>query len=178
MLFRSYCFAIITCGGSIGGTGAYLAKELARKGITLNYVTPLLMPDCTVFYYNIEPKEKTDARIAEAEKRLSGIKAELEAETGQKATGISSKVFRPMYHFMAKTKKFYATNACVGCAMCAKNCPDNAIKMKSGKPVWVKISCTKCSACINRCPKSAIQYGKATEKRRRYVNPVLKGGQQ
>lgn len=173
-----YCFAIITCGGGIGGAGKFLEKELAAKGIVLRYVTPLLTPDCTVFYYNIGPKEKNDARLADAKERLAEIKADLEAQKEQRSTGISSKALRPMYHVMAKTKAFYVNDACIGCGMCAKNCPDSAIKMKDKKPVWVKNSCTKCSACINRCPNAAIQYGRATEKRERYVNPILKGGKQ
>ena len=171
-----YVFAIITCGGGIGGAGAFLKKELAAKGLTLQYLTPLLMPDCTVFYYNIEPKEKTDARLADAERRLAKIKADLDAEKKLPAKGLSSKALRPMYHAMAGTKKFTVTDTCVGCSLCAKNCPDSAIQMENGRPIWVKKRCTKCAACINRCPKAAIQYGKATEKRGRYVNPILKGG--
>ena len=171
-----YVFAIVTCGGSIGGTGAFLAKELAAKNLTLRYVTPLLTPDCTVFYYNVETEEKNNARLADAEKRLAEIKADLVGLKEQKAKSVSSKALRPMYHAMAKTKKFYATDACIGCGMCARNCQDGAIEMKDKKPVWVKKNCTKCAACINRCPKAAIQYGKATEKRRRYINPILKGG--
>lgn len=171
-----YVFAVITCGGGIGGAGAFLAKELSDKGLPLRYVTPLLMPDCTVFYYNLASKEENNARLSDAEKRLSEIKADLDAKKERKAKGISSKALRPLYHFMSGTKAFRVTEDCIGCGMCARNCPDNAIRMEDGKPVWVKKNCIKCSACINRCPKTAIQYGKGTVKRNRYVNPILKGG--
>lgn len=169
-----YVFSVITCGGGIAGAGAFLAKELAAKGLRLSYATPLLMPDCTVFYYNLETDENNASRLSAAGVRLSEIKAELEAKKEKKARGFFSEVMRIMYRASEKTKKFYATDACVGCGMCEKNCPDAAIEIRNGKPVWIKKNCTKCAACINRCPQKAIQYGKATEKRRRYVNPILK----
>ena len=171
-----YVFAIVTCGASIGGTGTFLANELAKKGLTLSYVTPLVMPDNGVFYYDLDTKEKTDAILEKAKDRLNVIKSELQAQKKQSPKGASSKALRPMYHFMAKTKGFRVRENCIGCGMCAKNCPDSAIVMKAKKPIWLKKQCTKCSACINRCPVRAIEFGKKTEKRNRYVNPVLKGG--
>ena len=173
-----YSFAIITCGGGIGSAGNYLAKELSAKGITLNYLSPVVMPDNTVFYYDLDPQEKMDTMLAEAEKRLTAIRAELGAETKQSIQPKSAKLFRAMYHSMNKTKGFYVSDACIRCGMCAANCPDGIIKMSEGKPTWAEKVCTKCAACINRCPVSAIQYGKATEKRRRYVNPIIKGEEQ
>ena len=173
-----YCFAIITCGGGIGSAGNYLAQELSAKGITLNYLSPVVMPDNAVFYYDLDPQEKMDTMLAEAEKRLTAIRAELDAETKQSIQPKSAKLFRAMYHSMNKTKGFYVTDACIRCGMCATNCPDGIIKISEGKPTWTEKACTKCAACINRCPVSAIQYGKATEKRRRYVNPIIKGEEQ
>lgn len=170
-----YCFSIITCGGGIGSADNYLAKELLEKGIPLNYLSPVVMPDNAVFYYNLDPQEKMDTLLSDAENRLTDIRAELDAETRNDIQPKSSKLFRAMYHAMSKTKGFYVTEACVSCGMCAENCPDGIIKMHDGKPTWTAKSCTKCAACINRCPVSAIQYGKATEKRRRYVNPIIKG---
>ena len=173
-----YCFAIITCGGGIGSTGNYLAKELSAKRITLNYLSPVVMPDTAVFYYDLDPQEKMGTMLSEAEKRLAAIRAELDAETKQSIQPKSAKLFRAMYHSMNKTKGFYVTDACISCGMCAANCPDGIIKMSESKPTWTEKACTTCAACINRCPVSAIQYGKATEKRRRYVNPIIKGEEQ
>lgn len=173
-----YCFAIITCGGGIGSAGNHLAQKLSEKGFALNYLSPVVMPDNAVFYYNLDPQEKMDILLSEAENRLMNIRSELDKETVQNIKPKSSKLCQTMYHAMNKTKGFYVTGSCVSCGMCAENCPDGIIKIHEGKPIWTEKSCTHCTACINRCPVSAIQYGKTTEKRRRYVNPILNGEEQ
>lgn len=71
------------------------------------------------------------------------------------------------------TEKFYTTNACNGCALCEEICRELAIQLVDGRPDWIKEKCSHCTTCINRCPQRAIQYGKATEKPGRYVNPNI-----
>ena len=166
-----YFFAVITCGGGIGGSGGFLYKEFAGKGLRLNYVTSLLMPDDTIFYYNLKPKEETDARVAAAREELVRIREEIQEKKEREPKRMPSKVWRPFYHMAMGTGKFWATEACIGCGMCERNCPDEAIELQDGRPVWKKEKCTKCTACINRCPVQAIQFGKGTVKRNRYVNP-------
>lgn len=172
-----YVYAVITCGGSIGGAGGYLRSELAKREITLNAVFELLMPDNTVFYYKVTNKTETERRLLQAEEKLNEISNSI-AENCKKdiGSGTVSKAMRSIYHIMNGTKCFYVNEQCVSCGMCERICPDEAIEIRDKKPVWVKSHCTKCSACINRCPKQAIQYGKGTEKRERYTNPYLKEG--
>lgn len=170
---NGYTFAVVTCGGSIGGTGALLKSELKKRGITLNHTYALKMPDNAVFYYDVAGKEAIKVRLEEAEKALEQIKSQIH----NKVTGKSSlklglaKVMRPIYHKMSSTKRFSVTEECIHCGKCERNCPEQAICMKNGIAEWEKSHCVMCSACINRCPVQAIQYGKGTRKRNRYVNP-------
>lgn len=171
---NGYSFAVITCGGSIGGTGALLRSELQKRDIKLDNAYPLKMPDNAVFYYDVVNKEQAKAAIEESEKKLKEIIGQIkEKKTGNPSLKLVAKAMRPVYHMMASTKRFAVTEQCIHCGKCEKNCPDKAIKMKDGVPEWKKSSCVMCSACINRCPVQAIQYGKRTVKRNRYSNPFL-----
>jgi len=45
---------------------------------------------------------------------------------------------------------------CVGCGMCAKNCPRKAIEMKKKLPKFDVQACIRCFCCQELCPKEAI----------------------
>lgn len=171
----AYVYAVITCGGGISQAGAVLKKKLKARGLELQYVTPLLMPDNSMLFYQIPPSEEGKGRLLDAEVRLGEIKNDIishkQMEIGN-AT-ILSNIVGAGYHLCNKTAKFYANENCIGCGLCERNCPQKVITLKAGKPQWTKETCSKCSACINRCPKQAIQYGKSTTKRNRYVNPEI-----
>lgn len=173
---HGYVYAVITCGGSIGGSGGLLREMLAKRKIKLNNVFELLMPDNAMLFYNIPKGNEVSERLVNAEKHITEIKNKITAHEEKPVKGgATAKIGRTAYRLFRSTKKFYADNSCVGCGLCARNCPDKAIEMKGGKPHWIKDVCTKCTACINRCPSKAIQYGKATIKRNRYVNPFFGG---
>jgi Pyruvate/2-oxoacid:ferredoxin oxidoreductase delta subunit len=57
------------------------------------------------------------------------------------------------------SKLFFATEKCNGCAVCARNCPVGAIKMKGmsrPRPYWT-FSCEGCMRCMNFCPEEAVE---------------------
>lgn len=53
-------------------------------------------------------------------------------------------------------RRFHATENCVGCGICAGECPQNNIKIENGKPKFGK-SCVGCMACSFVCPKDALK---------------------
>ena len=79
------------------------------------------------------------------------------------------------FHLARATKNFFLVDGCTGCGLCAERCPDKAIEITDGKPVWVKERCEICFRCLHHCPAFAIQYGQGkTKKHGQYRNPYTK----
>lgn len=169
-----YVYSVITCGGGISQAGAVLRKRLQKRNVRLDYVTALLMPDNYILLYS-NKAEGWEPLLAKADERLLEIANDIAARKriAIKNHTVISDVMAGMYRRARKTAKFYAEDACTGCGMCARNCPENAIEIENGRPVWKKDTCAQCLACINRCPVRAIQYGRRTRKQGRYVHPDL-----
>jgi len=55
----------------------------------------------------------------------------------------------------------YFSPKCIGCGNCAASCPESAVIMEDGHPVFARDRCTGCFACADRCPVNAIEgYGR------------------
>lgn len=170
-----YVYCVITCGASTGSADKTLARKLGRE---IDYSFSLRMPDNYVIMYNPCSAEKAKKFIAHADRELETICAEINAcekECSESSKGKINSIFLPkLYNVFRTTKKFYATDKCVSCGRCARLCPENAIEIKNGKPVWIKSKCQHCTSCINRCPAEAIQFGKGTLSRGRYSYEKVK----
>ena len=171
-----FVYAVIPCGASIGAAGGLLKSELKKRGLELQRLDALVVPDGALIFYDIDAPEKMEQQLAAATKELASIKQAVDRREGNSIKGspVMGRVNLAAYHACMSTKAFYADEKCVGCGKCASICPAGAIEMVDGRPTWTKSKCLKCCGCINRCPVSAIQYGKRTASRGRYVNPVLK----
>ena len=90
---------------------------------------------------------------------------------GDKLGKFMEVVYPGFYKTLSKTSHLHVEDTCIGCGLCAKNCPVNAIEMKDGKPAWVKKNCAMCLSCLHRCPKFAIQYDDKTKDHGQYLHP-------
>lgn len=168
-------YVVMSCGSSCGAAGLYAQRLLARKGLHMVGFASVVMPENYLALFRTPEREEASGIVRWSErktKRISRAIALYQPLPKERVTPLgwfSSSVLNPLFvRFLVKDRKFSATEACVGCGLCAKVCPTGNIRIEEGKPVW-QGSCIHCMACINHCPKGAIEYGRATKRRHRYL---------
>ena len=171
------CFYIATYGTTPGASW-YLAQKALNAGSDSSFDAfyGVRMPDIWTPIFNLSDREKVARINANAEMQIEEIIYLVQSKAaGNYMKSRLPAAVRAVYPFwydrMRKTEHFAVTDDCVGCGLCEKKCPVQAIEMKDGKPVWIKEQCTMCLGCLHRCPKFAIQYGKKTAKHGQYRNP-------
>ena len=45
---------------------------------------------------------------------------------------------------------------CIGCGICKKNCPSDAVKVEDFHATIDGTKCTGCGTCAEKCPKKSI----------------------
>ena len=167
----AYIFAACTCGDETGLTEKHLKKDLAKQDLTLDAFFAFQMPET---YVNL-PGFKLDTPDNE-QRKINATKNSL-TETlkliQQRAKGsfnkfkggasfLKSNNLKSLFYALLITdRKFIVSDACIGCGICAKNCPLQNITIENDRPHW-NGHCTNCMSCYHRCPKNAINFGKAT----------------
>ena len=135
----------------------------------------VMMPDTWTPMFDLTYQKKID----EGENQLQHIITKIQTKTngdfvkGKLPVCICVLPSFYMYHAERKTKHLSVNkDVCIGCGLCAKKCPVQAIVMKDGCPVWIENECEMCLGCLHRCPMFAIQYGNGkTNKHGQYRNP-------
>ena len=168
-------YFILTCGGSIGNAGKYLAKLCQKKKMNYCGCMGITMPENYIALFSTPSQKEALQTITQAEPVLEQAIRHIkngttfpQRKSSFKDTINSSIINDLFYPLFVHSRKFYATSECISCGKCVQGCPLNNIYMDNGKPVW-KNDCTHCMACICRCPKEAIEYGKHTKGLPRYV---------
>ena len=169
-------YVVMTCAGSGTSASGDEASKICKK-LDLNYrgITHLTMPQDYLMFFTVKNNEENEVIMNEAINKIPEIASKITKnenldtnKVGLAHTMSIAPVTWLFDTFFIKPQKFYTTEECISCGICAKACPLNNITMIDGKPVWGK-DCIHCSACINKCPKLAIEYGKKTQGKNRYV---------
>lgn len=178
---QHYCYALTTCGDSIGRTMEMLNADLRSAQLPeATSVFTLVMPEsyvCLPFMYTDTP-EREQSKIEKATQQLQQFtQIILNKEEGATLTvrGIApwamSHIVGNYFNGKMVTDKKFTVDAdvCLHCGKCEKVCPTADLQLKDGLPTWQhNNSCTCCLACYHHCPVHAINYGSITRKRGQY----------
>ena len=175
-----YTFLVATYGTTPGCCGEDARRILAKKNIRLDASFSVKMPDTWTPIFDLSDPDKVAKQNDEAEKYIDAvIQKVLSREKGNQTEHRMPYAVRlftdPLLNSERKTKKFHVEDTCIGCGLCARKCPVQAIEIKDKKPIWIKEQCTLCLRCLHHCPKFAIQYGNGkTKQHGQYRNSHVK----
>ena len=182
-----YCYALTTCGDSIGKTMEILNSDLRKAGLPeATSVFSLVMPEsyvCLPYMYTDTP-EKEQRKLAVAEEQLKDYSERiLNKKEGEShirkgpLPWIMSYIVGSYFNGKMVTDKKFNVNVelCIHCGKCAEACPTGDVTLADGLPVWHHDgSCTCCLACYHHCPTHAIEFGNRTKNKGQYFFGKMK----
>ena len=166
-------YFVLTAGVVVAGAEPYCRKLCGEIGLQYQGMASVAMPKNYVALYDVLPKSQARAAAAIAIPAIQSIASSIAsrqtlsprpAMTKGKISTAMVPAFRAV---MVHDRAFTVSADCIGCGLCARECPRNNIVLENGHPVW-QGRCMHCMACISHCPVRAIDYGKRTRKRNRY----------
>lgn len=176
-----YCYAVCTCGDSIGKTVEILNDDLGKRGLKAESAFSLIMPESYValpFMYTDKPeRERAKLKAAALQmERVCEFVAERHGGITETTTGplpwVLSHVIGTVFNGLLISDKPFKVHAdkCIRCGECAKVCPVGDIRGGQGHvPQWLHDGrCTSCLSCYHHCPRHAIEYGPMTKRRGQY----------
>lgn len=157
-------FCLNTMGLFSGdGTGC-TARMFKKYGAEVVGGLQIRMPDSVCDSKALKKSISENRRIiAEADKKIEQAVEEMKKERyPQEGLGFTSHIkglLGQRLWFYGKTRRYSdklkISSNCIGCGLCAGDCPTKNIKMAGGKAVAGN-RCTMCYRCISHCPEQAI----------------------
>lgn len=156
----------MTTMGAFSGDGAGCAARLLKKyGAKIIGGLHVRMPDAVSDNKMLKKSLDENKQIVrEADMKIEAVGKKIIDEGEYPQDGLSfmahlAGLFGQRLWFYGKTAhysdKLKISEDCVGCGICANNCPMDNLKIVDGKAVPGN-KCAMCYRCISHCPKQAI----------------------
>jgi len=175
----TYIFSVTTLGGLKGRAHSLARAILKERGLDLASGFSVIMPGNYTVLYGAFSEGRQAKIFARQKIRMQEI---LDC-VRQKKRGIMEEqpfllnllLYKMLYRAGSaqipfSARRFWITEKCTKCGLCAKICPVENIKIQDGLPIWLA-HCQHCMGCLQWCPVQAIQYGNLTLGRKRYHHP-------
>ncbi len=175
-----YLWHLSTYGTTTGAAGHFAANILAQRDYKVDAFFSVKMPDTWTVLFDLSDKKKVAHQNEAAEPQIDEVIRHILARNhgdfiaNKMPAPVASVAHSLEYPLMRRTSKFTVTDACVGCGLCVKKCPVDAIELVEKRPTWAHTTCVGCLGCLHRCPKYAILRGKGTARHGQYIHPPLK----
>lgn len=168
-----YVFTLVTYGGFSGGASKMIKALLKEKGVKTDARYSVRMPDTWTPVYDLSDKEKVRETNRKADAKIDGVINKINKKA--KGNFDSRRIpfgdkFYGGYEEMRRTDSLSVGENCIGCGLCAEQCPVTAIEIRNGRPVWVRDKCAMCLGCLHHCPAFAIQRGEKTKIHGQYIH--------
>lgn len=173
-------WVVMTCGDEVALAPEIIIKALRKHGVEPESIWSVIMPNDYVLLpgFDVDSKEVENEKLSAAPLRLEEIAKGI--KEGRKTVDVTrgsipwlkSRLVYPLFkRWGIAPRQWHATDACINCGICVKQCPFNNIVLnESGQPQW-GLDCCSCLACYHSCPRHAVQYGKATLTKGQYYHP-------
>lgn len=158
-------FCMTTMGAFAGDSAGCAARILKKFGAEITGGLQIKMPDSVCDSKMLKkPLEVNQRLVREADARIEKVGKEIRDERKYPKEGLSFfahlvGLFGQRLWFYGKTKdystKLKINDDCVGCGLCAENCPMGNLTIQNGKALSNN-RCAMCYRCISLCPKKAI----------------------
>lgn len=170
---RAVNFLVLTMGDDVGLTDKQLSRLLKSRGYSpLHGSWAVRMPNTYTMMkgFDVDSDRVVDRKMRRGNPDSQSVAKSIQGNVKVthvyrgRFAWIKSKIIYPWFiRHAVSTKPFHATEACVGCGLCAKGCPMKIITMKDGRPEWKPGRCAMCERCYHHCPTHAIAYGNKTD---------------
>lgn len=177
---KPFVYAIATCGANVGDAFKHLSQVLQTQNLHLSSTFSLVMPNNYIILGDVDSPQVQEEKLQNAVEKLNLYLPYIQDQK----TNIHKVIKGPLPYIMTfllnplfnrqrlSGEKFQVHSNCIQCGLCVKICPVDNISF-SPSLSWGN-RCIQCLACIHRCPVRAIDFGKQTQKKGRYVHPILK----